>query len=164
MRPQTADNPISRASNRVEDLRPLKVSLDPNEDRQQKMLELTAGISASKILANNRIDPADRFTEDEDKDEMDLDSTINRYNLVVNQPGITDDLKKLELKHYFAGQAGKIVNLYVNLENPKEAISKTLKHLRKEFSRADESATKMLDEVLKGKPIDKEDAEGLTKL
>ena len=60
------------------------------------MLELTAGISASKFLKNNRIDPADRFTGDEDKDETDLDSTINRYNLVVNQPGITDNLKKLE--------------------------------------------------------------------
>ena len=164
MRSQTAGNPTQRNTPRVEDLRPLKVSLDPNEDRQQKMLELQSGISASKFLANNRIDPADRFTGDEDKDEMDLDSTINRYNLVVNQPGVTDDLKKLELKHYFAGQAGKIVNLYVNIENPQEAINKTLKHLRKEFSRVDESATKMLDKVLKGKPIDKEDAEGLTKL
>ena len=164
MRSQTADDPTQRNNNRVEDLRPLKVSLDPNEDRQQKMLELQSGISASKFLANNRIDPADRFTGDEDKDEMDLDSTINRYNLVVNQPGVTNDLKKLELKHYFAGQAGKIVNLYVNIENPQEAINKTLKHLRKEFSRVHESATKMLDKVLKGKPIDKDDADGLTKL
>ena len=65
-------------------------------DRKKKLFELTTGISASKFLATNRIDPADRFTGDKDKDETDLDSTINRYNLVVNQPGITDNLKKLE--------------------------------------------------------------------
>ena len=125
----------------------------------QNLLRLTVANSAREFLISNRPKGNEKFTGDGDK--VDFENTLNRFNLVTSQEGVTDLQRFMELRHYFAGSAGTVCGLYERNRDPAAGLSETLKHLKRNFGRRNVSAQRMLDELLQGKQIEKSDAIGL---
>ena len=144
----------------------VQVDLNPddNNSASQKLLILTAELTSGQYLSSNRFEKEERFTGNEETDKHDLESVINRFEFVTTQPGVTEKQRKMELQHYFSGEAKKILRLYDNNPDPNESVRLTIQHLRKEFGRTDDSATKMLEKILKGGDIDKNSWEEMAKV
>ena len=165
-RTPTSEVPVFVDDGRMEDSTPTQVDLTPNDGNSasQKLLVLQADICAGKYLKNNRFEKEERFTGNEEKDLHDLETVIGRFEFVTTQPGVSSGQRKLEMRHYFGGEAAKIVQRYDNIPDPDEAVRLTLKHLRKEFGREDESAIKMVEKLLRGKEVDKNSWEEMTRI
>ena len=121
MCPQMADVPGRVDKSQTEDLQQTQSSINSNQNNDsasQKLLLLTAELSAGQYLSSNRFEKEERFTGNEETDKHDLESVINRYEFVTTQPGVTEKQRKMELQHYFSGAAGKILKLYANHPNP----------------------------------------------
>ena len=128
-------------------------------DVGQDLLRLQVANNARDFLVSNRPPACERFTGN--KDGTDFENTLNWFELVTTQVGVTDLQRFMELRHYFAGPAGTVCSLYERERDPVKGLKDTLAHLKQEYGRKNMSAQRMLDELLSGKEISANDHQGL---
>ena len=127
----------------------------------RNLLRLTAANTARDFLTSNRPIKSERFSGD--GDQVDFEATMNRFDLVTSQAGVTDLQRFMEIRYYFTGSAATVCALYERNRNPVEGLSLTRKALRKNYGRRNYSAQRMLDDVLNGKQISADDYKGMQK-
>ena len=86
----------------------------------------------------------DRFSG---KKNEDLDSMIASFDSATQAVGITDQMRRLEFKHYCTGNALLVVNQYSNEADATAALRKIRDHLRRQFGRTQSSAHELLDDL-----------------
>ena len=127
----------------------------------QNLLELQVANTAREFLVQNRPLEKERFTGD--GDDIDFESTLNRFELVTGQAGVTKLQRFMELPFHFAGSAGLVCRLYERVREPGEGLEKTLKHLKADYGRRNLSAQRMLDKLLRGNQIERNDYDSINK-
>ena len=94
---------------------------------------------------------------------MDYENTMNRFELITSQTGVTDLQRFMEIKYYFAGSAGMVCALYERNPDPIEGLKETIRHLKQNYGRRTLSAQRMLDDLLQGSQIQQSNSKELQK-
>ena len=139
---------------------PLVVDMNPDQGINQvnhDLLRFQVASSAREFLVANR------YTK-EDTLDVDFESTLNRYEWITSQHGVDKTQAFIELSHYFTGSAGTIVALYENEKDPAKGIKDAVSHLKREYGWRNISSQSMLDKVLRGGKLDKNDTKAIQKL
>ena len=143
---------------------PLIVDMNPDQGINQvnhDLLRFQVASSAREFLVANRYKKEDTFNGDND---VDFESTLNRYQWITSQHGVDKTQAFMELSHYFTGSAGTIVALYENEKDPAKGIADAVSHLKREYGWRNISSQSMLDKVLRGGKLDKNDTKAIQKL
>ena len=107
------------------------------------------------LLISSRPPKDKRFSGD---DGRDFESFMNQYNLAMKVEGVTDQMRFTELQHWVTGTASLIVCIYENEVDPSVALKKAKKHLKIEFGRKVFTARQMLEDLLAGPKINRDDS------
>ena len=92
------------------------------------------------------------------EDGRDFESFMNQYTLAMKVDGVTDQMRFTELQHWVTGTASLIVCTYENEVDPSVALKKAKKHLKIEFGRKVFTAQQMLEDLLAGPKINRDDS------
>ena len=132
--------------------------------RQQSMASSlgnnTSILEGIKILERRR--PTQKFTG-EDK-SIDFEDHLSQFKKAINLPGVPASFKLAETKEWFDGLARVQISRYLRRDDHEEALKEAMEKLKSEHGSKAASAEEMLEELLKGGPIDQKDAIGLNKL
>ena len=140
--PSRADSPVTVVDEEPRLLRPAYLSGMPdrlNETRDSRVDEyagsglfrLQTEMSARDMLVSQRPLKENRYSGEDNS--VDFEATLHQFEMVTNIEGVTDRTKFLEIRHYFKGQAAKIVALYESESDPAKGLKRIKKHLRREF-------------------------------
>ena len=124
----------------------------PGNDITNTLMVLCAAKNSREYLINNRLPLDQRFSGD---DSVDFESTLLRFQTITEQSGINDREAIYELKHYFVKDAAIICELYEGKGDPKIMLQKAISHLKREYGYQARSVQGMIDKVLTGGPIDR---------
>ena len=127
----------------------------------RELLSLTVANSARDFLVSNRPPLKERFTGD--GDGIDYENTMNRFELITSQVGVTDLQRFMEIKYYFSGSAGMVCALYERNPDPIAGLKETIRHLKQNYGRRTLSAQRMLDDLLQGSQIQQTNSKDLQK-
>ena len=119
------------------------------------ILKVQLATLAQNLMSQNRPRKDKIFSGNDNS--IDFESYLMDFDKVTNVEGATPEMISLELRHWFVGPAGIIVQKYSNEKDPKVSIDKTKRHLRREYGRRNYSARQMLDELLTGPPLNAKD-------
>ena len=82
-----------------------------------------------------------------------------RFENAVNTEGMTPQMKLLEMPHWFAGTAGRLVECYMANRDPEDAYAKARSQLDDLFGATCDSVTPLVRQMATGKPIAENDYE-----
>ena len=126
------------------------------------LLRVSSENQSHQILMSCRPPPDKRYSGI-DKTE-DLESHLNQLELVTSRGQVPDLMKYLELRHWFTGPALNVCKLYESEIDPALAYKKAKAHLLRDYGARNNSAQKMLDEILKGSQVPRNDTTALQNL
>ena len=124
-------------------------------DVSSSILKVQLAALAQNLMTQNRPRKDKIFSGTDNS--IDFESYMMDFDKVTNIEGATPEMISLELRHWFVGPAGIIVQKYSNEKDPMVTINKTKQHLKKEYGRRNYSARQMLDELLAGPPLNAKD-------
>ena len=124
-------------------------------DVATSLLRVNLSSHARDLVIQGRPPREKRFSGE---DSIDLESTLNQFELATASEGVTDQMRYLELKHWVSGTAGLIVSAYDNERDPSEALRKAKRHLKAEFGRKVYTARQMLENLLIGGKLERSDS------
>lgn len=124
-------------------------------DVATSLLRVNLSSHARDLLIQGRPPLEKRFSGE---DSIDLESTLNQFELATASEGVTDQMRFLELKHWTCGTAGLIVSAYDSERDPSEALRKAKRHLKAEFGRKVYTARQMLENLLIGGKLERSDS------
>ena len=84
------------------------------------------------------------------KPHQDFESIMATFDRVANQPGITDEMRCLELRHWLEGSPLIILTQYDKINDGSVAYQKIRSHLDRTYGRKVFTAREMLEELLSG--------------
>ena len=84
------------------------------------------------------------------KPHQDFESIMATFDRVANQPGITDEMRCLELRHWLEGSPLIILTQYDKINDGSIAYQKIRSHLDRTYGRKVFTAREMLEELLSG--------------
>ena len=88
-----------------------------------------------------------------DNRSIDFESYMSKFERVTAGDHITDQMKFMEMSHWFIGSTAEIVSMYKLEPDPTVALSKAKDQLRRYFGQQYCSASMMLKDLLSGKKI-----------
>ena len=106
---------------------------------------------AREMMTSNRPPKEKRFSGNDRS--IDFDAYMCKFERVTADEHITDQMKLMEMSHWFLGPAAEIISKYELEPDSSLALSKTKDQLRRYFGRQYRSASMMLEELLAGKKI-----------
>ena len=129
---------------------------------RQQMLQNnnTAGTSVLegiKIMERRR--PSEKFTGEDKK--IDFEDQLAQFNKAIDLPGLPASYKVAELPHWFGGLARVHISKYLRRDDHEQALEEAIEKLRYEHGNKATTAEEMLEELLKGKAIESNDAVGM---
>ena len=81
---------------------------------------------------------------------------MQRFKRVTLQSGVEPQDQLYELKHYFSDDAAKICELYEKEGNAEENLAQAIEHLKREYGYQSRSAQAIINRLLEGGPISKD--------
>ena len=143
-------NPVNAVSNQP----------DAAQDAAVTLMLIHAATNSRDYLKSNRLPVDQRFNG---LHNVDFESTLLRFKRVTKESKVGPQEMCYELKHYFSGDAAKICELYEGEGDPEENLDKAIKHLKREYGYASRSAQAIVDRLLSGNPIDRDDSASFKK-
>ena len=104
--------------------------------------------------------PMDRRFSREDTQE-DFEAFQNQFVQTTDLEGVTDKMRFGEMKFWTKGTALLIVSSYDRVKDPTEALQSAMAHLRREYARKIFTAKQMLEDLLSGPKINREDSNAI---
>ena len=118
---------------------------------QEELLGVSSRRLAREMMASGRPPKEKKFSGDDRT--VDFESYMSKFERVTAGDHITDQMKFMELGHWFVGSAAEIVSMYELEPDPTVALNQAKDHLRSYFGRQYRSASMMIDDLLSGKKI-----------
>ena len=87
-------------------------------------------------------------------------NTIARYELAVNNPGMSARGKLLELSHWFSGHAGEVVECYAAHRDPDVAYATARSQLDSLFGASCDSVVPLVQKIASGRLIRRYNLDG----
>ena len=153
--PETSENQGSMNPD-AQTFLPTQCAKSEDQNLQASLLTIQIQNQARDLMIQSRPPKEHRFGG---KKNEDLDSMLAAFDSATNAVGITDQMKRLEYRHYCQGNAWLVVEGYSSEVCPSVALVKIREHLRMQFGRTQSTAREMLDDLLSGAKIDHKNPE-----
>ena len=117
----------------------------------------TSVLEGIKIMERRR--PSEKFTGEDKK--IDFEDQLAQFKKAIDLPGLPASYKVAELPHWFGGLARVHISKYLRRDDHEKALEEAIEKLEYEHGNKATTAEEMLEELLKGKTIENNDAVGM---
>ena len=140
----------------------------------EELSQATAAVLRQQLLLNNnttgtlvfegikimeRRRPSEKFTGEDKK--IDFEDQLAQFNRAIDLPGLPASYKVAELPHWFGGLARVHISKYLQRDDHEQALEEAIEKLRYEHGNKATMAEEMVEEMLKGKEIESNNAVGM---
>ena len=152
--------PLTPASTNSNTYRPVAGTSEAPRSATDELIQIYAASNSRDFLRSNRLPDDQRF---DGNHNVDFENCLTRFERTTTMSKAKAPECLYELKHYFSKDAAKICELYERGGDPEQNLKDAISHLKKEYGYQARSAQAILERLLAGGPIPKNDSKEFKK-